>query len=283
MDGQPFDALTAAFAGAASRRGALRLLAGALAAGLLGPGARGSAAQPGTCLGAGQACDARHGCCFHRCCGGVCCGAGDTCLPHGGGGTARPTQACCPAGQSAIDRCCASGEVGCFKTCCPPETVACGTPTKLPDGTVLPGTCVCPEGKVYRDGRCCLPENVLCEADGDCCSGGICAGGKPPHTCCLVNGSACTDWYQCCAGTCSDGRCCMDFGGSCAVDADCCRGNPCVDGWCGIPAGHACAADTACRSGFCRNGTCCIPQTRPEFTCADDAECCPGEEVRGPA
>src|SRR5829696_1912869 len=115
MEGSHFDRLTTTFARAISRRNALRALAGGLAS----LAVHRASAAPGTCFGPGQACGPRRGCCSHTCCGGVCCSEDDVCLRHGliTEVDTRGKPICCPAGQTAVDRCCAAGEVGCFKTC----------------------------------------------------------------------------------------------------------------------------------------------------------------------
>ena len=71
MDGQRFDALTKLTAtGVASRRGALRLLAGGVLAALLGRGGSASAAL--ACRNDGAKCDADGQCCSRRCGGSRC-------------------------------------------------------------------------------------------------------------------------------------------------------------------------------------------------------------------
>ena len=77
MDGERFDALAKAAAGTASRRGALRLLAGgALAAILARPravaGQLGIAANAGSCRAPGDLCDDDADCCSERCRNGRC-------------------------------------------------------------------------------------------------------------------------------------------------------------------------------------------------------------------
>jgi hypothetical protein len=274
MEHQRFDSLTATFAHAVSRRGALRALVGGLAGGLLRFTARGSAAQPGTCLGAGQACGPRHGCCSHTCCGGICCGEDEKCLGRRRR-RSRETEAgpiCCPESQIAVDRCCAPGEIGCFKTCCPPETIACGAPTKLPDGTHLPGTCVCPEGTVYRDGACVCP---MCRTDLGCCTDGV--GKAPSHD---LGIGPCGPDLPCCHGTCAGGTCRrMIIGEPCDEDADCYIGL-CLDGVCQtaqeggatcVSPAYDCPAGQLCAPGLGSNGD---PSEGRCVTCEAEAMPC---------
>lgn len=288
MDHQRFDALAAGFARAISRRGALRALAGGLAGGLLSPAAR-VAAKPRTCQGSGQACGPRQGCCSPPCCGGVCCGEADVCLHHGlETEPHRAKPVCCPATQAAIDRCCAPGEIGCYKTCCPPETIACGAPTKLPDGTVLPGTCVCPEGMVYQNGAClCLGVGESCPQGGGCCGSGVCVcPSKPPCdpeflVCNAGLGEPCPSDDLCSYSCCFDGICCKGLGFPCQGEGECCPGLPCTNGQCGFGVGEACSVHCDCVTGGCDNGACCIFSADDRFTCTADDQCCFGA-VCGP-
>jgi hypothetical protein len=127
MDGERFDAFTARWAGA-SRRGALRLLAGGALAAVGGPPRRAAAAA---CAKAeGQRCRKTRDCCEGRChfgrhydhngwgrCG---CGAANTacdasvhaarCCPGAGA-------VCCPADFPVA--CCAADQACCVIGCCP--------------------------------------------------------------------------------------------------------------------------------------------------------------------
>lgn len=79
MSHESFDALTRALAAVTSRRQALGLLVGGIAAAAAAlAGARDLSAK-GTCRPAGSRCRKGEKCCGGTCCGGVCCDAGQVC------------------------------------------------------------------------------------------------------------------------------------------------------------------------------------------------------------
>lgn len=199
MDDRHFDEFGRRLADRYSRRGVLGLVAAAVAA--FRPDRHATAQGDGRlsrCHTPGQSCSSERGaipCCFGGCADGVCC----------------------PEGQFAGDRCCHEYQVPCYGICCPPETIACGAPTVLPDGTVLPGTCICPEGHPYCGNACCgihTPQiclnglcRSLCDSDVGCAS-------KAGDIAICVDGLCCREWEICGDTCCLEGEC---IGGECQI------------------------------------------------------------------
>ena len=152
-------------AGPTPRRQALKLLAGALAGGILGTlGARRARAQVapdafGRCPGGVAPCSyGGHTFCVSR--GKTCCGDTSGC---------NSTQTCCTTGARPF--CANSGTTCCGNTACSNSTQTCcstaTTPFCAAKGTTCCGSTSCTSGQTCCSGACC--------AAGQTCSNGRCA------------------------------------------------------------------------------------------------------------
>jgi hypothetical protein len=300
MDGHRFDEIARTIAhGAPSRRGLLRGVVAALAAGFAG--GRGAAAV--VCRMPGETCDDNAICCSglcgpkdatgrHRC---LCQSAADcpaprrcraaTCL-SGVCGTRITAGAPCDDGNL-----CTTGDV------CGEDGGCRGTPVTCPpiDLCHLAGFCD------RRTGDCVDGPPVVCVALDQCHAAGTCDLGTgacsnpqlPDETACALPGGGsghCCGGVcrECCAdGDCGTGRTCS--GGTCVCDpatcAGCCAGNACVGGNDSDACGHGgvtcavcqspqtcggggtagiCGCTPTCQQGFCNvsdgcGGTCHCP------------------------
>jgi hypothetical protein len=261
------DELTRGLASATvSRRGALRLLAGALFGGVLAsaPGlGRTAQAAPGdgpggspTCANSGQSCTAQ------QCCGGF------TCLTDETSGTEK---FCCPdtnfiCGQS----CCPDGGI-CDpldgKVCvCPNGGISCRSLTADPltEGNRRIGECCDAVDELCCDGACCDKQKCqTCALDANgrlncvtCATGGACCPSSVPGVpgvCCdtattkclqTAAGPVCCPTARVCGNTCLAAACdpskceaCDETSGTCQsvckeAGAVCCQGNPGQPGTC---------------------------------------------------
>ena len=173
MEGSNFDDLAKRLSATTTRREAVRLLGGALAAGALGallPG-RALAAKGGnstcaqfcaTTFGADTpaakqcAADAAHG-------QGLCYSA---CGPLGTGGGTLIGGTCCPSANV------------CGSTCLAAPCNVCGS-------TCVSGTCVCPTGTVQLTNGTCA---ILCPLGGSQCPSGRCVSTSEGNICSTDNG-----------------------------------------------------------------------------------------------
>ena len=138
MDGQRFDGLARAMAGGAPRRGALRLLAGAALAGVLGAAGAGDAAAG--CFQKGRRCRYDRQCCSGRCREGECARP----RRYGGGGFCAGV----PFAPGNFTQCGTTGNINypCF---CAQN--ACVADTRLDSVQPCPQA-GCPEGQICVPG-----------------------------------------------------------------------------------------------------------------------------------
>ena len=228
MDGERFDAITRRLAAGASRRGALRLLAGGALGGLL---AR---------LGPQEAA-ATHAGCRHN--GASCARAGQCCSGRCDSGTCRP---CTKAGQ------CPQPANPCQRAVCT-GTGRCALRDK-PTGTA------CGEGQVCCGGVCTvLGTNANCGGCGESCER-TCQACTGAGTCAAANeGAPCSDGTKFCrSGTCI-GDDCVPVGGTCSNGGECCGGGCQTETWtCCATGNGACVEDADCCNPLltCSNGVC---------------------------
>lgn len=239
MDDRRFDDLTRALVNPSSRRGALRLLAGALAAlPLLRPDGAAACAPPG-----GKCNPNRPG----KCCSGKCSPKG-TCLCTKASQCPRP-----PACKKAV--CTGTGKC---TTQNKPAGAGCddGDPCTVDDtcdgnGVCEPGTPMqCNGGKQCVNGNCECPTG-----QGDCEGTGICGPlGSDPNYCGSCTNKCKTDQI------CRNGQCVCD-GTRCGDGCQCSPGKVCQNGEC-VCDGTSCRNGCVCENpeDRCLNGVC-LPQT----------------------
>jgi hypothetical protein len=244
MDDRQFDRLTRAFAGAVSRRAAVKALLGLGGATLFSSSAvsTSEAARrpavtptvvpkcPGQQTWNGSACVCPAG---HAICGPDCCPDGLA---------ACCDSACCYGTCYGEELCCPSGQIVCNGVC------------------LAPGVCCtnadCGLNQVCVDGSClgaCIPDGEEgCTVDGDCCST-ICQSGR----CAATVSGTCTEAIDICAGdapTCGSGcRCALTDDGGIY-----CIGNQTCAGSC-----EQCPEGTVCDI----NQSCCAPAVACLFPC----------------
>ena len=241
MDGARFDRWTRLLAAdPASRRGALRLLAGgALGAVLARLGAEGAVAQD-ECLPLRSSCSTSNP---SRCCSGHC---------------SRTTSLCClPASNK-----------------CKKGTQCCSTLCKGPTGKKK---CRCNDGRLPCKGVCCATGETCrngtcgkdCQVNSDCgtstrCQDRVC---DENNRCTIVNKQLGT---QCDDSTICNGRETCDGNGNCRLGSPlvCDDGNPCTSNTChsslgcqfpAVTDGTSCSTSTVPSGGKCRQGTCVAP------------------------
>ena len=188
MDGRRFDALARVAVSVRSRRGVLRVLAGAILAGIRADAAAGRCVHLGRRCGPGDRC-----CRGNRCRRGRCrCARGTG--PRGGGG----------------DSCCARTFICCEdRFCCNPQTPTCCPRNRAADPPEAEDHC-CPDGAVCcseRGGRgCCGADAPFCCPANEFPTGACCPVGSP--ICCGPNaafpqGFCCPVGFGCGAGGCA--------------------------------------------------------------------------------
>jgi len=231
MDHRRFDDLLRSFAAdPASRRSALKSLAGGAAAGtlaLLGfDDADAACVRPGGKCGAGK-----------KCCGGTAC-KGGRCKCKGGltkCGTRCKNLKTDRANCGRCGRACAPGQTCANGVCQGPGGGECPSNQKPCNGDCIPaGNCCgdgeCGNGKTCRNGACVDDSGPTCpsgqkECNGtcqECCGNGDCGGGKR-----CENGTCrCPYWLQECNGACRE----------CCGNQDCGPGGACNNGVCSRPA-----------------------------------------------
>lgn len=137
------------------------------------------------------------------------------------------------------------------------------------------------------DQSCCLVESSACSRDIDCCagscSGGKCQGSVTPV--CAQNGASCNGSGDCCSGICTGGTCsnaCAPRGSTCSANADCCSGK-CSNGVCRkfgcFAAGDLCISDVDCCQDACdkSRGICGNAGCLGDgVPCSKDGDCCSG-------
>ena len=260
MDSQRFDDLVRAHARSASRRTALKGLAGAALGGILAPPPRGAAAKrkPKRRKAKGRK-------------------AKPKCLPEG----KRSTDAdrCC-SGDTLLDLCCAVGNPGdsCAASGCCGNNTHCHEDTCvacLPEGAITTDAGQCCSGESYKD-ICCGEMGRSCAASGCCVSDLVCHEGIC-HIC-LGEGTRVLFADYCCSGEYAesefgDGLCCgFDrVDAPCAASGCCAGGKVCCNGTCHAP----------CAPGQTRNpGTCACEGEEACLevgnACTSDGECCTG-------
>ena len=255
MDAHQFDDVARSLIDTRSRRGALRLLAGAVLGGLV-PLARSGAAEARQCR-TDRGCEPCQRCRNGRCSGG--CANGERCVDG----------ACVEAGE----RCTTAEDCGACRRCLEGRCVA------VPelDGKKCGGCFRC------RNGRCAAPSAELCDDDEICrVETGICCPKCVSGRCCPI-GERCIDPGPFSANFCCNeelnepcghngdgtfGQCCSKANEKCCdgecvpMDQPCCPagrtvcGGTCVDTK--TDASNCGACGVRCRSGCqrCENGTC---------------------------
>ena len=304
MDDRRFDDLVRSVAGTPSRRGLIRVLAGAVAGGLLAVVGRGDEAAAAGCKNDGDCrpchrCNRKRGekrgrcvttcrdgkvCCDGRCQTpgpGTCCTRGEHCGPDSG----------CMSCQIATGRCEPKPD---GRECAGCKRCKGGSCTESDPDLLCDGVC-CGEGKVCTDdgccsiarecgslfGRECCPEGERCTEEDGCCPQARACGNGPgarAAECCdqgeeCVDGACCPNERlcgdRCCpeGHRCTSGRCCRVCG-----DACCGAGKACVDG--GVLGDTFCCDETA-------NTPCGDNGGGTYDACCSNAneECCDGECV----
>ena len=268
-----FDQLTKGLAGAAvSRRGALRLLAGALFGGALAsaPGVA-QPAQAATCANGGQSCTAQ------KCCRGF------TCLVDQTSGTEK---FCCPTTQVCGQTCCPTGGVCVNRQCiCNNGTTRCIDPDDLFDI----GACRNLQSDNNNCGACFNACNTLA---GEACCSGVCKNLLEDEQNCGACGNSCAADATCIAGVCCPNtRVCGNTCLATACDATQCKvcnpasgtcvsacgpGQGCCNGVCTDlntvtncgACGTTCGAGQSCVNGACQT-VCTPPQTLCNGQCVN--------------
>ena len=179
-----FDQLTRELGTTASRRKAIRIMAGAVATGglsLIGLRPAG-ADDPGRCRKIGVPCRRNT-----ECCSGFCdpatarcacpprtnlCPKTGLCISQCSGGTVFNPETCecdCPPGtvvcvnSMGFRFCCPAGSTCCDFVCCPSGTACCGTISMCcPTGTTCCGFQCCPSGSTCCGSQCCPPGFQCC-------------------------------------------------------------------------------------------------------------------------
>jgi hypothetical protein len=188
MDGTRFDAMTKALATGRSRRGVLKVLAGAaVALGATAVGAPSLRAQ--TCVGDGEDCTVDD-----DCCGRQTCGEDGTC-----GG---PTAGCVAAGEDCANESCCQGFY------CNDAGVCSAAAECASEGGGCDADEACCGDMICNEDRRCEAATTVaeCAVDGDCagageiCCGGVCAAiecctdDADPNARC-AEGTACFEGY----------------------------------------------------------------------------------------
>jgi len=258
MEGQRFDQLSRRLASSGTRRQALKALAGAVIASVVG--GRGAAAQ---------ACVAQYSPCTSddQCCAGAVCEYG-ICMPG-----CRINGVFINAGMSPPDNICAVCQPATSTTSLSPANEG----TSCWSGDPNAGSTFCRNGSCVAKAPHSCPPPTACHLEGSvdpatglctnppapagtpCGAGASCIGGnyQPPDACdgngfCIGGGAQirpCAP-YLCGAGQCTT---------SCASDADCaesahCDGSQCIND---LNLGAPCDEDSDCKSGICSDGVCC--------------------------
>ncbi|MCA1845168.1 MAG: hypothetical protein LC792_18635, partial [Actinobacteria bacterium] len=274
---ESFDDLSRALAVPTTRRRVLGVMAGTMAASVLGVFKAGKASAE-TC-GANQAA-----------CGNTCCNANtEFCCPGAGAAGGPGPGDCVPTGTV-----CCPGSFG--GPICNPGQVCSATPPN--------GICGALFGGALR--ACCNPAdicgNVCCDGCGQCINGvccefsKVCTGPGGVATCCAA-GSQCNGntgtCFACAPGTTACGNTCCPAGFTCGANqtctcnapnfacgtACCTSGQNCVNGACVTPCPTGTTTcGTACCSASqsCVNGTCVTNCPAGQFANAAGACVCNG-------
>ncbi len=234
----------------------------------------------GACQAIGQTCQSNV-----ECCGGRTCAADGTgvkrCVDESfckaGGQACAAASECCGFSCGA----CGSDGGGCScqesGTLCRVAGTACGADTDCCSGNCTGGTCVSAGAGCATFGERCANPGY----DANCCSK-YCvnyAGDAgtdlrcAPSSTCRARGEICTDPSDCCAGTCTSGRCPSQaqlgqklfVGEPCRADSDC--------------ASYACASNFPGGPKVCQYLGGCRPA---EEVCSEDYECCGYLELSSP-
>ncbi len=161
-------------------------------------------------------------------CGSVDCPPGQSCCNSTFGLCCPDTGTCCSFGTAAAFCCTAAGQACCAGFCCPTQQQCCATSEQTP--------LCCPDGYKCCDvarGTCC-PVNSVCCGSTCCPAGQLCNGGtcveicdQPTQTCRTPCGAGFCNPDDLC---CNDTVCCP-FSTSCCLDG-CCQLGCDVDGLC---------------------------------------------------
>ena len=270
-----FDELTKGLAGAAvSRRGALRLLAGALFGGALAsaPGVA-QPAQAATCANGGQSCTAQ------KCCRGF------TCLVDQTSGTEKfccPTaqvcgQTCCPTGGTCVNRqcICINGLDRCFTANDPIGTCRnlqndnnnCGECALACNTTAGEACCSGVCKNLLEDEQNCGLCGKSCGANETCVAGACCPNTRVCGNTCLATACSATNCEVCdpvqgkCVSTCSANETCL--AGACCPNTRVC-GSTCLATACDPSKCEVCSVNPTTGAGQCVS------------TCTGSRSCCGG-------
>ncbi len=281
MDSRHFDKLTRSFAAGTSRRGALRLLAGAAASGFAPFLYAGRSQAQEVGLAPGASCTSSSQCGQDG--GSVICadngltGDGSLNCCRTEGGYCASGNGCCGALACVANVCTGAGEP---VTGGLPLGSACASSAEC--AVSGNGAVICASNEIASDGalNCCLVEGGYCGADSSvCCGDSFCVGGYcgAPVFGDLAAGNICTSTIECSqdagATTCGDNglsgdgtlTCCRLESVTCATDIECCGGLVCGDNGistdgglnCCAPQGGACQFDAGCcGAGYCVDGIC---------------------------
>jgi hypothetical protein len=257
MDGHGFDLLTKRLALLLTRRQGLRaVLAGAGAAGLLAAEVEGVGAA---CGGPGTRCKNGNPCCSQIC-------VRDR---KKKGKKSKKGRCDCSFPQEACNvanDCCflesSCGDNGCDpdNRCCFGERIECIDPCECCDGF----TCDFQGGEEFGVCVRCVQLQEACGPNDSCCAEGSLCGdnqSEEGNVCCLDDGFACGDDFDCCG----DRRCssraentCQD----CAALQEFCNGNRL----------NCCDIDARCQDNACDVGNVCC--RKDGGACEDDCDCC---------
>jgi hypothetical protein len=234
VDAGRFEGFLRAFAGAPSRRAAIRLalmLGGGLLAGASSPldAAKHPRRKRKPCSNGKRRC---RGKCIHRaeCCRDAECQQTDVCT------IGRCVQGQCSYSASANGIPCAGGGTCQFGQCrsCKAGGQLCSHPAECCDfsGSFFINLGSCEPNPINPSlNFCCRVSFSECRTSGDCCSG-VCANN---HCGCKLPLAACEFDAECCSGDCEESACsCAGDQERCMSHAECCSGQ-CADNRCTAP------------------------------------------------
>jgi Stigma-specific protein, Stig1 len=289
VDGQRFDDLARSLANGISRRGLLKVIAGAAASAVFvrWPTGRAAGQDSGvSCpLRLGQSCTDASGCggdaCpTYDCCGGVCV---DLATDPANCGTCGTT---CDTGNCVENTCCPAGAILCGDACVDPtaDTNNCGGCGVVcpPGQPCLAGVCGCAPPAVACGNGCvditsdpnnCASCGVACDSGQPCCNA-VCIAIATDRTNCGACGNVCPDSAPtCCGGACTDTTSDPANCGACGTT---CGDRTCSGGACAGASPTATATAPACPAGQTACGDACADLSSDPANCGGCGQTCQG-------